>query len=66
MSKEKWFVLINVVLVCAMIIHVGGRMYSHSQHAEYSSPVYVELIYAVYYLIPLIVLNVLRIFLLRK
>lgn len=61
MSKEKWILLINVLLVCAMIIHVGVRMYIHSQHPEYSSPVYVELIYAVYYLIPLIVVNVLKV-----
>lgn len=61
MSKEKWILLINVLLVCAMIIHVGVRMYIHSQHPEYSSPIYVELIYVVYYLIPIIVVNVLKV-----
>jgi hypothetical protein len=65
MSKEKWFVLITVLLVCAMIIHVGVRMYIHSQHPEFSSPIYVELFHAVYYLIPLIVLNLLKV-ILRK
>lgn len=50
--------LLNILLVVAMVIHVGVRMYLHGQRDEYSSPVYVELINAVYYLIPLIAINI--------
>lgn len=41
-----------------MVIHVGVKMYPNGQEDEYSSPVYVELINAVYYLIPLVAINI--------
>ena len=41
-----------------MVIHVGVKMYLHGQHPEYSSPAYVELFNAVYYLIPLLIINI--------
>ena len=51
-------IVLNVLLICAMVIHVGVKMYLHGQHTEYSSPVYVELINAVYYMIPLLIINI--------
>lgn len=58
MTKQKVILVLNVLLICAMVIHVGVKMYLHGQHPGYSSPVYVELINAVYYLIPLIIINI--------
>lgn len=56
--KNKLIVVINVLLLCAMVVHIGVKMYLHAQHPEYSAPVYAELINAVYYLIPLVLINV--------
>ncbi|MCI6676415.1 MAG: hypothetical protein MSG78_05890 [Clostridiales bacterium] len=58
MNRKKVIIFLNVFLICAMAIHVGVKMYLHGQHPEYSSPVYVELINAVYYLIPLLIINI--------
>lgn len=58
MNRKKVISALNVLLICAMVIHVGVKMYLHGQHAEYSSPVYAELINAVYYLIPLLIINI--------
>lgn len=52
MEKKKVITLLNILLVIAMVVHVGIKMYLHGQKAEYSSPVYVELTNAAYYLIP--------------
>ena len=58
MNRKKVIVVLNVLLICTMVIHVGVKMYLHGQHPEYSSPAYVELFYAVYYLIPLLIINI--------
>lgn len=58
MEKKKVLTLLNILLVVAMVVHVGVKMYLHGQRDEYSSPVYVELINAVYYLIPLVAINI--------
>ncbi len=58
MNRKKAIVVLNVFLICAMVIHVGVKMYLHGQHPEYSSPAYVELFNAVYYLIPLLIINI--------
>lgn len=58
MSKKKMLTLLNVLLVAAMVIHVGVKMYLHGRQSEYSSPIYVELLNAVYYLIPLAAINI--------
>ena len=58
MDFKRAVVILNILLVCAMVIHVGIRMFLHFQHPEYSAPIYTELIYAVYYLIPLAIINV--------
>lgn len=58
MNRKKVLIMLNVLLICAMVIHVGVRMYLHGQHPEYSSPVYIEVINAIYYLIPLLIINI--------
>lgn len=58
MNRNKVIMGLNILLICAMIIHVGIKMYLHGQSPEYSAPAYVELINAVYYLIPLFIINV--------
>lgn len=62
MIFKKIVVILNILLVCAMVIHVGIQMFLHSQHPEYSAPIYVELIYAIYYLIPLVIINAIKFF----
>ena len=66
MTKKKTLTVINLLLVCAMVIHVGVKMYLHAQHSEYSTPAYVELINAVYYLIPLTLINAVNWIYLKK
>lgn len=58
MEKKKVVALLNILLIIAMVVHVGIRMYVHGQQEEYSSPIYVELINAIYYLIPLVAINI--------
>ena len=57
MNYKKVMIILNVLLLCAMVIHVGVKVFLHGQHPEYSAPAYTQLIYAVYYLIPLAVIN---------
>lgn len=57
MNRKKVIIVLNILLIFAMVIHVGVKMHLHGQHPEYSSPVYVELINAVYYLIPLLIIH---------
>lgn len=56
--KKKVIILLNALLIIAMIVHVGIKMYIHGRHDEYGSPAYVELFNAVYYLIPLAAINI--------
>ncbi len=66
MTRRKIMIVLNIVLVLSMLIHVSVRMYLHGQHEEYSSPIYVELVYSVYYLVPLLVINFVNRFLQKK
>lgn len=50
--------VINILIIIAMIIHVGISMYVHSQNTDWGSPAAVELLKAVYYIIPLIIVNI--------
>ncbi len=53
-SKSKTVLFfINVVIIIAMIIHVAIKTDLHLQHPEYSSPAAIELLNALYYIIPL-------------
>jgi flagellar basal body-associated protein FliL len=65
MEKKKLLTLLNILLIVAMVVHIGIKMYLHGQQVEYSAPVYVELVNAVYYLLPLVVINVIG-FITRK
>lgn len=58
MNTNKVITVLNILLTCAMVVHVGVKLYLHGQHTEYSSPTYVELINAVYYVIPLLIINI--------
>ncbi len=62
MSKKNKIIIFNVLMISAMIIHVGVKMYAHSQHPEYSTPMYTELVNAVYYLIPLLIVDLRNLF----
>lgn len=66
MSRKKVIVGLNILLICTMIVHVGVKIYLHGQSPEYSAPAYVELINAVYYLIPLFIINVVNLILNKR
>ncbi len=58
-SKSKTVLFfINVVIIIAMIIHVAIRTDLHLQHPEYSVPAAVELLNALYYIIPLSIFDI--------
>jgi len=65
MHSKKVIVILNVLLVCAMVIHVGIKMFLHSQNPSNSAPAYVQIINAIYYLIPLLLINVIY-FIIKK
>ena len=53
-SKSKTVLFfINVVIIIAMIIHVAIKTDLHLHHPEYSAPAAIELLNALYYIIPL-------------
>lgn len=58
MKGIKLITIVNILLVLAMLIHVSVKFYLHEQHPEFSSPSTVELVNAIYYLIPLIIINI--------
>lgn len=60
MDYKRVVFTINILLICAMVIHLGIKIFLHYQHPEYSAPIYVELITAVYYLIPLFIINIIK------
>lgn len=51
-------ILINILLIVAMVIHVNVAMEKHAQQLTNSAPASVNWIYAIYYIIPLIVIDV--------
>lgn len=57
-STKKLQIFINVLLVIGMCIHIGVKIISHNAHSEYSAPTYTSLMYAVYYIIPIIIINI--------
>lgn len=54
---KKSIYWINLILLVAMLLHVGISMYVHSQDITNSAPAYVCLLNGLYYLIPMGVLN---------
>lgn len=56
--KAKLFWTINLLLLCAMVLHVGIRWYSLAQDPlGNSAPAWVSLLNALYYLVPLALLQ---------
>lgn len=57
--KKKVFWTVNLLLLCAMVLHVGIRWYSLSQDPlGNSAPAWVSLLNALYYLVPLALLHI--------
>lgn len=50
--------IINILLVVAMVLHVGFSMYIHSQHTDWGASTYVNLVKAIFYIVPLIIVNI--------
>ena len=58
-SKSKTVLFfINVTVFIAMIIHIAIKTDLHLQHPEYSAPAAVELLNALYYIIPLSIFDI--------
>ena len=58
MNMKKRFVLImNILTGIAMLVHVTAAYIIHSGHPEWSAPAYMELINTVFYLIPLLLFD---------
>ena len=55
--NKNWLKITNIVLTVAMVLHVGISMYIRAQDVTNSAPAYVCLINAVFYLIPLVIIN---------
>ena len=56
--KKKVFWTVNLLLLCAMVLHVGICWYSLSQDPlGNSAPAWVSLLNALYYLVPLALLQ---------
>lgn len=58
MNCKRIIQLLNIIVLIAIVIHVGIAMYLHSQVPSNSAPAWVNIIYAVYYLIPLAVIDI--------
>lgn len=57
--KKKVFWTVNLLLLCAMVLHVGICWYSLSQDPlGNSAPAWVSLLNALYYLVPLALLHI--------
>ncbi|MCQ2417122.1 MAG: hypothetical protein MJ071_04840 [Oscillospiraceae bacterium] len=54
---KKAIRIINLLLITAMTVHVTCAVIIHSKHPEYSAPAYVELFNAVFYLVPMAIIN---------
>lgn len=55
--NKNWLKITNILLTVAMALHVGISMYIHAQDVTNSAPAYVCLFNAVFYLIPLGIIN---------
>lgn len=58
--------IINVLLIVAMLLHVGISMFIHSQHEDWSAPAYFEIVNAIFYIVPLIVVNIIGLIIRKK
>ena len=56
--KKAILILINILLIVAMVIHVNVAMEKFAQNPMNSAHPSVNWIYAIYYIIPLIIIDV--------
>ena len=64
--RKKVIMITNILLICTMVVHIGIRMYLHSLNPMNSAPTYAVLFEAVYYLIPILIINVINLFFKNK
>lgn len=62
-TRKKLIMLTNLLLICVMVIHIGIKWYLHSSNSMNSAPAHIVIIEAVYYLVPIIIINVINVFL---
>jgi len=55
--KISFLKIINILILIAMVLHVGISMFIHAQNVTNSAPAYVCLFYAIFYLVPLGIIN---------
>lgn len=55
--KKHIILALNILTVIAMLIHVTAAYLIHRTHPEWSAPAYCEFINAVFYLIPLLMFD---------
>ena len=53
---KKTVTVLNILLVLGMVLHIGITMYDYSQHF-WPAPIWVNLFYAIFYIIPIILFN---------
>lgn len=56
--KKIILILINILLIVAMLIHVNVAMERYAQDLSNSAPASVNWVYAIYYIVPLIIIDV--------
>ena len=57
MKRKHLLLVVNCILVAAMVIHVAIAWYLHAQCPANSAPAWTTMIYSIYYLIPMAVIN---------
>ncbi len=60
--RKKVIIIANILLICAMVVHIGIKLYLHLSNPMNSAPAYVVIIDTVYYLIPILIINVVNLF----
>lgn len=63
MDCKRIIIILNILVIIVMCIHIAVKMYSHANHIEYSAPAYVNLYIAIYYIIAIVILNLIYFFL---
>ncbi len=63
MDCKKIIIILNIIVIIVMCIHIAVKMYLHATHIEYSAPAYVNLYIAIYYVIAIVILNLIYFFL---
>ena len=58
-GRKRLILTLNILTVIAMLVHVTAAYLIHRGHPEWSAPAYMELLHAVFYLIPLLLFDLL-------